>query len=455
MYNIINITEDRNKIFISGEYQKIVCGNTNYYLKFTFDEEWIAVQNKTAIFEVMGKKIIVEFTGDICNIPCMPNASYFILSITCSPNKNQSFCTNSIKFELEKNNINEELQTMDPFISYYSRLKSIVDEIETGTLAVNYASTAGTSLTQVSKNGNETISGNKNFTNRITQNGLDVANIIDISNPNYIINPDMSINQRNKATYSGINTYATDRWKLKNEYSFVKYNLNKTWSVGIQNAIDADERIIISQVIEKYEIFKGQAVTLSFKYKSINEIIPNTTYLSIYDGITRTEIPLNTTTNLTIITKTISTNATTLEVELKTSPESKDVTIEWDWCKLEMGINATTFVPRLYADELALCMRYYQNVNLSGNGCSYSNTTALQCPISLPVSMRAKPSIIIINKPYIVGNSTSFKADDITVKQLYSNLCIVTCLSGITNSFVQNNIYAIYDGEIYLDSELY
>ena len=415
MYNIISITEDRNKIYISGDYQKIICGNTNYYFKFTFDKEWSEVENKTAIFEVLGKKILVEFKGDICNIPSMPNASYFLLSLTCAPNKNESYCSNAIKLELERNTINEELQIMDPFISYYSRLKSIVDEIESRT----------------------------------------IINVTDISNPNYLINPDMSINQKKKTFYSGINTYATDRWKLKSDYSFVEQNIDGTWSVGIQNTRVSEERSIISQSIEDFKMFKGKTVTVSFKYKSIDEIIPNTTYIAINDGISKTEVPLNVETNFTVITKTIDLNATTLEVELKTDSNGEDVTIIFDWCKLELGNYPTMFIPRFYAEELALCQRYYQTVYLYGNGCSYSNTASIYCPVPLPVKMRVRPTITVLEEPIIVGNSTTFEATEVTVQKILDNVCMLICRSGSNGSFIENNIYSIYDGVITLDAEIY
>lgn len=59
-----------NKI---ATYQKrcgsIVCGNSDYQIKFTFDDEWSAYATKTARFVWRGQYFDVEFTGDTCNVP--------------------------------------------------------------------------------------------------------------------------------------------------------------------------------------------------------------------------------------------------------------------------------------------------------------------------------------------------------------------------------------------------
>lgn len=48
---------------------KVVCGNTDYQIVFTFDSEWDAYPEKTARFIWNGKYIDVPFTGNICTMP--------------------------------------------------------------------------------------------------------------------------------------------------------------------------------------------------------------------------------------------------------------------------------------------------------------------------------------------------------------------------------------------------
>ncbi len=51
----------------------IVCGNSDYQIKFSFDSEWNAATNKTARFIWNGKFEEVKFTGDTCNVPIITN----------------------------------------------------------------------------------------------------------------------------------------------------------------------------------------------------------------------------------------------------------------------------------------------------------------------------------------------------------------------------------------------
>lgn len=61
-----------NKI---ATYQKrdgdIVCGNSDYQVKFTFDEEWDSHEKKTARFVWGGQFQDIEFTGSTCPVPIL------------------------------------------------------------------------------------------------------------------------------------------------------------------------------------------------------------------------------------------------------------------------------------------------------------------------------------------------------------------------------------------------
>lgn len=52
---------------------QIVCGNSDYSLKFTFDSEWDEYTTKTARFVYNGKHLDVDFTGDECIVPVIIN----------------------------------------------------------------------------------------------------------------------------------------------------------------------------------------------------------------------------------------------------------------------------------------------------------------------------------------------------------------------------------------------
>lgn len=59
-----------NKIASAAEKSAfIVCGNSDYLIKFSFDEEWAEHEVKTARFAYAGKYIDIVFSGDECPVP--------------------------------------------------------------------------------------------------------------------------------------------------------------------------------------------------------------------------------------------------------------------------------------------------------------------------------------------------------------------------------------------------
>jgi len=106
--------------------------------------------------------------------------------------------------------------------------------------------------------------------------------------------------------------------------------------------------------------------------------------------------------------------------------------------QLEPGTVATPFERRSYGQELALCQRYYQKsfdgaigTSPGDNGSIYSalnsnGTTALPMPVNirLPVTMRATPTITLVNPTQIWGNNNwrlSSDIADVTTISDYAN----------------------------------
>lgn len=52
---------------------EIICGNSDYTIQFTFDEEWDAYDTKTARFIWNGQYKDVQFTGSTCSVPILKN----------------------------------------------------------------------------------------------------------------------------------------------------------------------------------------------------------------------------------------------------------------------------------------------------------------------------------------------------------------------------------------------
>lgn len=56
--------------------KKPVCGNKDYTIRFTFDEEWDAYENKTARFTTELGYVDVLFVGNECPMPMFSNVLY-------------------------------------------------------------------------------------------------------------------------------------------------------------------------------------------------------------------------------------------------------------------------------------------------------------------------------------------------------------------------------------------
>lgn len=58
-----------------------VCGNSGDQIKFTFDNEWANVENKTARFKWNGRHEDVEFSGDTCDVPVITTTEKFTVGV--------------------------------------------------------------------------------------------------------------------------------------------------------------------------------------------------------------------------------------------------------------------------------------------------------------------------------------------------------------------------------------
>lgn len=69
--NYIKITVREKRAKCNGR-ERIVCGNSDYVIKFDFDDEWAAYDTKTARFVSDGGKYTdVQFTGDEVGVPVL------------------------------------------------------------------------------------------------------------------------------------------------------------------------------------------------------------------------------------------------------------------------------------------------------------------------------------------------------------------------------------------------
>ena len=73
--NTLNVIVANKIATYSNRDGDIVCGNSDYQIEFIFDTEWDAYETKTARFIWNGKYVDVPFTGTVCSVPVVENAS--------------------------------------------------------------------------------------------------------------------------------------------------------------------------------------------------------------------------------------------------------------------------------------------------------------------------------------------------------------------------------------------
>lgn len=573
MLNLIEIEEKCNRLKFSKKVEPVVCGNSNYYMKFTFDEDWENCENKLAMIEVLDKTILIKLENDEIQLPPMPNAPSFYLSLTAELEDGGSLMTNILRVPLENNQLGEEIVMKGPFENYYASLSKTLAEIENGNIVAKhsetsntanfcetanscesaktcetasfasraeysdyakgsdksetssfatraltadsattattcetanhattadlattatsaessktsesantcktadfasraeyseyakgsdksetatYATTAGKSKTQVSKTGDETIEGVKNFNDDVRKKNKSLLSADEVSNPNLLLNDEMKINQRFSTYYYGPNTYGPDRWFLVDDCAFMEQDSDELWFAGIEDAEEVGSRIVLKQNLEYFTSLKGKAVTCTFCYGEIEEDVENSLKLVVYDGVQVTESDIVSGQGKTIVKAVISSDATTVEVRIETKTNGINAKMKFLNCKLEVGETPTAFSPKSYSQDLFECQRYFQKATTNGLTNVPATVNSLIVSIPLINSLRISPTLLVSSTPRIYGNGSAIVVTGYKIEDIVSNAIMVNFKT--TQSLTLNEIYAISDTTIEFDAEMY
>lgn len=244
-----------------------------------------------------------------------------------------------------------------------------------------------------------------------------------VSNPNLLINGDFRVNQRGEPSYSGDNSvkYFVDRWCFY-------------WSSGL--SYDTQSKLLtatsngsIAQYIEDSQQLLGKTLTLSckvngiiyYKTATLNSSYNSNTYI-IDENIGNTGFKMQ---------LYWTSSSSLLRVSLATNSAPTSITI--DYIKLEIGSVATALSPRPYAEELAMCQRYYlplMNGASVYNGFIFTETNA-RLSVPVPTTMRLRTP------------TAELKVDDITQCKIYSNGTQVTPTALAYAGFVDSNQFVI------------
>ncbi|MBO7219403.1 MAG: hypothetical protein J6V40_05465 [Clostridia bacterium] len=189
------------------------------------------------------------------------------------------------------------------------------------------------------------VTNNKNNIDKLTTN---------IGNPNLLINGNFAINQRGKTTYTG-SGYTVDRWKCSNSYcvaTVIDYGIRLTGNGGTA--------YIFQDVENAFNLYKGKTLTFSVKINGV-----------VYSSSGTVPTTLDTSTVSVCKTLNIS-GGSAINLWLKADGMFRaqvgvlnGYTFDIEYVKVEFGEIATPCYPRPYAEELLLCQRYYEKIDVS------------------------------------------------------------------------------------------
>jgi len=272
---------------------------------------------------------------------------------------------------------------------------------------------------------------------------------------NALYNGDMRINQRGISTNWASPTtaigYTVDRWYASktsglayaqlttgtSDIPFVNDGIVNYLRVGRTAADTTTGPVYMAQALETRDSYRlcGKSATLSLYYRTGSTFSGGNVLASIIYGTGTDNSPLGFTgtiyqnLNLTATTAwtkasfsaQIPLNATQVGLIYQYTPSSSASSNDYfdiTGVQLEKGTLATPFEFRNYAQELALCQRYYQQFTSSQGGSSYMRfasgiaytATQVYSLTYLPVTMRIAPTMSSNSAPstFQINTNTSF-----------------------------------------------
>lgn len=257
------------------------------------------------------------------------------------------------------------------------------------------------------------------------------------SNPNLLINSDFRnpINQRGQTSYTGGGIYSIDRWMLGNSATLTVQD----GSIKFEQSSGATNT---GRLVYRFEnALPANYYTISVKVLSCNGGASMDDFGTIADGFTG-----------------VFTATTTSEKELSSLRFyiAAGRSLEIEWIKLEQGTVATPFVPRLYDEELMLCKRYYQNINLyfRPGVVDYDGTTIV---FVADTDFRSTPSITMsITPPSLRTAAVNSVSTTITYNNVYysDGLCMLFFTSS-EDLGARNVVWSCNAFKVIADAEIY
>jgi hypothetical protein len=273
---------------------------------------------------------------------------------------------------------------------------------------------------------------------------------------NGIINPSMEISQRGdytSATAIVSDTYYLDMWKVIQtgvsgtvQQTTTTPNDYTKYSMKIAATAGSGGFMLTRQTITDYERYKGKTITASCEIASTY-----LTYLRIYDGVSYQQsftINNNELWETVSITGTISTSATTLEIDVFFLTPSVSNYFNITNMQLCEGKKRLPFEFRFESVEELLCRKYCL---VYGLGTAYSSlglahsfsTTDVAVMLPLATELYTTPTIVKSGTWWAVGTGGVIGTTTVTVGQQNSK---VIELNIVTSTLTIDRTYRVIAG---------
>lgn len=281
------------------------------------------------------------------------------------------------------------------------------------------------------------------------------------SNPNLLINGDFQVWQRG-TSFASV-AYTADRWHSNSASSTITQN------GSCMQLVSASAWKYISQYIENPSRLSYKTVTASINIASCTGEIG--LGIDFYRSGTRTVVKTTYasagTTGIITITETLPVlyDTDTLRVFWGLFNATSGGTIVINSVKLEIGTIVTPNISRSYAQELALCQRYYtelKTLNATyipyGFARSLGSSSGWRLYIPIPTSMRASPSVSGSNIAVIGNDNVTYTLTSMSVDRLSGGMVKLIAYSstyptsgpvGVVEATNTTSNNLAFDAEIY------
>lgn len=263
------------------------------------------------------------------------------------------------------------------------------------------------------------------------------GNQLPLANDNLLINGDFQINQRGQTIYTTKNdtignwekVFSFDRWYVYGTSQELSVTVNEDKTITVQN-IGNDTGYFIQPLENALEL---NDYTLSANVVNVSNV------KMYFEGLGMSNA-IDLVAGYNAMTQNGSPTGAVFLMQANSS-----VTLKW--VKLEQGSVATPLIPRLCAEELALCQRYYETELIDSLGCanfrtcdtarSYMDLGAWQ----FKVEKRAIPTISFSGEP------TYERCSNLEALSISPGGCRLAVTTSATN-YRAYGVYIIADAEI-------